>query len=248
MLNLKIYFPRGDGDSFIIRNIPGKHDDREIEVSLLESDDLTAGLIWQKKNTLAGGSDAEVLVTYDSVRNTSDFEVTLLRDDTEALEDSIYFLSLSSTSTSDDDDHYTPVVAHFVLQPSGYGPYTGLPPETTQFVPVPISDIEDGYFVKRNGNTFDGQDLSTVIGNTHTHSNKALLDSYDQTNANLTDAVNLKHTHDNKTIIDQVSQQTLNQNTLHAELFDFLLNGNIDEANTNISIDFNNSLIRIGAL
>lgn len=199
----KIYFPRGDGDSFVIRNIAGKHDDRKVVVSLLESDELTAGLLWQKKNTLAGGSDAEVLVTYDSVRNTSDFEVTLLRDDTEALEDSIYFLSLSSTSTSDDDDHYTPVVADFVLQPSGYGPYTGLPEEAMQFIPVPISDIEDGSFVKRNGDTFDGQDLSTVIGNSHTHSNKTLLDTYTQTEANLADAVSKKHSQNKDTKLDE---------------------------------------------
>lgn len=32
------------------------------------------------------------------------------------------------------------------------------------------------------------------------------------------------------------------------ELHDFLINGSIDEADTNLSIDFNKTLIRIGAL
>lgn len=220
--HLTIYFPRGDGDSFVVRNIAGKHDDRKIVVSLLESDELTAGLLWQKKNTPAGGSDAEVLVTYDSVRKTSDFEITLLREDTEALVGSKYFLSLSSTAVDDLEDHETIVTADFVLQPSGESVMNGVIEEGEKFVPVKLSEVEDGYFVKRNGNTFDGQDLSSVISNSHVHSNKS--------------------------IIDQVSQQTLDQNNLHAELFDYLLNGNIDEADTNVSIDFNKSLIRIGAL
>lgn len=108
------------------------------------------------------------------------------------------------------------------MKPSGESPLNGVADEGEKFVPVKLSEVEDGHYVKREGDTFIGADLSSII--------------------------NSEHTHDNKTIIDQVSQQTLNQNTLHAELFDFLLNGNIDEANTNISIDFNNSLIRIGAL
>jgi len=205
MLNLKIYFPRGDGDSFIIRNIPGKHDDREIEVSLLESDELTAGLLWQKKNTLGGGSDAEVVVTYDENRKTSDFEITLLREDTEALVESKYFLSVSSTAVDDIEDHETLVTADFILKPSGESVMNGVIEEGEKFVPVKLSEIEDGYFVKREGDVFVGKDLSVI-------------------------------------------SQLLVDNALHAELFDFLLNGNIDEADTNISIDFNKTLIRIGAL
>lgn len=39
----------------------------------------------------------------------------------------------------------------------------------------------------------------------HTHSNKALLDTYTQTEANLADAVSKKHAHDNKTVLDGIT-------------------------------------------
>lgn len=145
MLNLKIYFPRGDGDSFIIRNIPGKHDDRKVEVSLLESDELTAGLIWQKKNTLAGGSDSEVIVTYDENRKTSDFEITLLREDTESLSEDKYYISLSSIDVDDEEDDVTLVTADFILKPSGYGVFSGfeLPSEVTSFFQLDASAGEE---------------------------------------------------------------------------------------------------------
>lgn len=47
-----------------------------------------------------------------------------------------------------------------------------------------------------------------VVSNTsarHTHSNKALLDTYAQTEASLADAVTKKHTHSNKTILDNTT-------------------------------------------
>jgi hypothetical protein len=46
---------------------------------------------------------------------------------------------------------------------------------------------------------------SAVAANTaarHTHANKALLDTYDQTNANLADAVSKKHAHTNQAVLD----------------------------------------------
>jgi len=143
--HLTIYFPRGDGDSFLIRNISGKHDDRKVVVSLLESDELTAGLLWQKKNTLAGGSDAEVLVTYDSVRDTSDFKITLQKDDTESLSEDRYYLSLSSIDVSDEEDDVTLVTADLVLKSSGYGVFSGfdLPSEVTSFFQLDASDGEE---------------------------------------------------------------------------------------------------------
>lgn len=39
----------------------------------------------------------------------------------------------------------------------------------------------------------------------HSHSNKALLDTYTQTEANLADAVSKKHNHSNKTILDGIT-------------------------------------------
>lgn len=39
----------------------------------------------------------------------------------------------------------------------------------------------------------------------HTHTNKALLDTYNQTNANISDAVSKKHNHSNKTLLDNIT-------------------------------------------
>lgn len=39
----------------------------------------------------------------------------------------------------------------------------------------------------------------------HSHSNKALLDTYTQTEANLSDAVSKKHEHDNKAVLDGIT-------------------------------------------
>lgn len=45
----------------------------------------------------------------------------------------------------------------------------------------------------------------------HTHSNKALLDTYDQTNADIKDAIAKEHTHGNKDVLDSITadQQTV---------------------------------------
>ena len=53
-------------------------------------------------------------------------------------------------------------------------------------------------------------DLSDVEGTSHTHSNKSLLDTYTQTEANLADAVTKKHTHSNKSLLDTYSQTESN--------------------------------------
>ena len=47
--------------------------------------------------------------------------------------------------------------------------------------------------------------LEALSGESHTHSNKALLDTYTQTEANLADAVAKKHEHTNKDVLDGVS-------------------------------------------
>lgn len=45
----------------------------------------------------------------------------------------------------------------------------------------------------------------TAVEQTHTHTNKALLDTYTQTEENLADAVAKKHSHDNKDVLDGIS-------------------------------------------
>jgi hypothetical protein len=48
-------------------------------------------------------------------------------------------------------------------------------------------------------------DIAGLVNDQHTHSNKALLDTYAQTEANLADAVSKKHSHDNKAVIDGIT-------------------------------------------
>ena len=48
--------------------------------------------------------------------------------------------------------------------------------------------------------------VKNVEGTSHTHTNKALLDTYTQTEANLADAVTKKHDHSNKTVLDAITQ------------------------------------------
>ena len=47
--------------------------------------------------------------------------------------------------------------------------------------------------------------VATLEGISHTHDNKALLDTYTQTEANLADAVVKKHSHANNTILDAIT-------------------------------------------
>lgn len=47
--------------------------------------------------------------------------------------------------------------------------------------------------------------VSAAYTDKHTHSNKALLDTYTQTEANLADAVAKKHSHENKSVLDGIT-------------------------------------------
>ena len=49
--------------------------------------------------------------------------------------------------------------------------------------------------------------VTTLEGATHTHANKALLDTYTQTEANLADAVAKKHSHANATVLNGITAE-----------------------------------------
>lgn len=49
--------------------------------------------------------------------------------------------------------------------------------------------------------------VDALEADTHTHANKALLDTYTQTEADLADAVAKKHSHDNKTVLDGITAE-----------------------------------------
>lgn len=57
--------------------------------------------------------------------------------------------------------------------------------------------------------TVPTDEISANTAARHTHSNKSLLDTYTQTEANLADAVSKKHTHSNKTVLDGITAAKL---------------------------------------
>jgi len=49
-------------------------------------------------------------------------------------------------------------------------------------------------------------DLASAVADDHTHTNKSLLDTYTQTETDLADAVTKKHDHSNKTALDKIGE------------------------------------------
>ena len=64
----------------------------------------------------------------------------------------------------------------------------------------------------RTGNTVQAlfnnisADIGEAVAEAHTHDNKALLDTYDQTNSDIADAVSKAHEHSNKALLDTYTQ------------------------------------------
>lgn len=84
---------------------------------------------------------------------------------------------------------------------------------------IPVADLVNEYYADNTTltmytDTNDGNKIKFKISDTykskidantsnrHSHSNKTLLDTYNQTNANLTDAVSKKHTHSNSGVLN----------------------------------------------
>lgn len=72
--------------------------------------------------------------------------------------------------------------------------------------------------------------LADAVNKKHSHSNKALLDTYDQTNADIKDAVDKKHTHTNKGILDATTASfTTEEETKLRQIDDSLLGVTADD-------------------
>lgn len=56
-------------------------------------------------------------------------------------------------------------------------------------------------------NTAMDSRMDAVEADKHTHTNKVLLDTYTQTESNLSDAVSKKHEHSNKTVLDAITSE-----------------------------------------
>lgn len=76
-----------------------------------------------------------------------------------------------------------------------------------EYVTDAIAALKIGDYAKAADLTALAGRVTTLEGKAHTHANKALLDTYTQTEANLADAVAKKHEHDNKTVLDGITAE-----------------------------------------
>ena len=95
----------------------------------------------------------------------------------------------------------------------------------------------------KNGDIKSAVDrIAALEGDTHTHANKALLDTYTQTEADLADAVAKKHTHANATVLDGISAEKIT--AWDAAIQSITANTGLKatKSGTDITIDFDNSV------
>lgn len=76
-----------------------------------------------------------------------------------------------------------------------------------EYVTDAIAALKIGDYAKAADLTALAGRVTTLEGKAHTHSNKALLDTYTQTEANLADAVAKKHEHSNKAVLDGITAE-----------------------------------------
>ena len=77
-------------------------------------------------------------------------------------------------------------------------------PVSTQ-INAAIDALKIGDYAKAADLTAAVGRIATLEGKAHEHANKALLDTYTQTEANLADAVAKKHAHANATVLDGIT-------------------------------------------
>lgn len=85
-----------------------------------------------------------------------------------------------------------------------------LTPDTTKAVDVavPTGALASKHKVAETDLETDlATKITTLEGKAHEHTNKALLDTYTQTEADLADAVTKKHEHSNKTVLDGITAE-----------------------------------------
>lgn len=76
-----------------------------------------------------------------------------------------------------------------------------------EYVTDAIAALKIGDYAKAADLTALAGRVTTLEGKAHTHSNKALLDTYTQTEVDLADAVAKKHEHTNKTVLDGITAE-----------------------------------------
>lgn len=95
----------------------------------------------------------------------------------------------------------------------------------------------------KNGDIKSAVDrIAALEGDTHTHANKALLDTYTQTEADLADAVAKKHTHANATVLDGISAEKITAWDAAVQSITANTGLKATKSGTDITIDFDNSV------
>ena len=81
---------------------------------------------------------------------------------------------------------------------------------TGSTVKAVVDDISSDLAAVESNQTTDEGRITNLESDTHTHANKELLDTYDQTNSDIKDAVDKRHTHSNKALLDTYTQTESN--------------------------------------
>jgi len=68
------------------------------------------------------------------------------------------------------------------------------------------TEIESEAAMRENADNDLQNSINSLASIAHVHNNKNLLDTYNQTNDDIADAINKKHTHDNKAILDATQE------------------------------------------
>ena len=111
-----------------------------------------------------------------------------------------------------------------------------------EYVTDAIAALKIGDYAKAADLTALAGRVTTLEGKSHEHANKALLDTYTQTEADLADAVAKKHTHANATVLDGISAEKITAWDAAVQSITANTGLKATKSGTDIIIDFDNSV------
>ena len=111
-----------------------------------------------------------------------------------------------------------------------------------EYVTDAIAALKIGDYAKAADLTALAGRVTTLEGKSHGHANKALLDTYTQTEADLADAVAKKHTHANATVLDGISAEKITAWDAAVQSITANTGLKATKRGTDITIDFDNSV------
>lgn len=111
-----------------------------------------------------------------------------------------------------------------------------------EYVTDAIAALKIGDYAKAADLTALAGRVTTLEGKAHEHANKALLDTYTQTEVDLADAVAKKHTHANATVLDGISAEKITAWDAAVQSITANTGLKATKSGTDITIDFDNSV------